>query len=138
WLVAGLLVGALTVTSLFWGRRYLPSREEPTRAAAEASSDKAAPQPEASSTMNSAASVELSEQDQKAIGVETVEVKRQTIRKEIAAPGKVAEPETGISAISARIGGRIEKLMINVTGETVSRGQPVALLYSPEIFTAGE
>jgi Cu(I)/Ag(I) efflux system membrane fusion protein len=70
--------------------------------------------------------------------VETAEVKRQTIRKEIVAPGKVAEPETGISTISARIGGRIERLLINVTGDTVNRGQPVALIYSPEVFTAGE
>ena len=83
-------------------------------------------------------SVELTEQEQKAIGVETGEVKRQTIRKEIVAPGKVAEPETGIGTISARIGGRIDKLLINVTGETVRRGQPVALIYSPDVFTAGE
>jgi RND family efflux transporter MFP subunit len=82
--------------------------------------------------------VQLTDQEQKAIGVETVEVKRETIRKEITAPGKVAEPETGIGTISARIGGRIDKLLINVTGATVSRGQPVALIYSPEVFTAGE
>src|SRR5439155_6860868 len=66
------------------------------------------------------------------------EVKRQTIRKEIAAPGRVAEPETGIGTISARVGGRIDKLFVNVTGETVARGDAVALIYSPEIFTAGE
>jgi multidrug efflux pump subunit AcrA (membrane-fusion protein) len=67
-----------------------------------------------------------------------VQVKRQSIRKEIAAPGKVAEPETGIATISARIGGRIEKLLINVTGQTVSRDQAVTQIYSPEVFTAGE
>jgi Cu(I)/Ag(I) efflux system membrane fusion protein len=84
------------------------------------------------------AAVQLSDEEQKSIGVETVEVKRQTIRKEIIAPGKVNEPETGIGVISARIGGRIEKLLLNVTGETVSRGQPVALIYSPDVFTAAE
>src|SRR5207244_699797 len=89
-------------------------------------------------TPDSGASIQLSDQEQKAIGVETVEVQRQTIRKQITAPGKIAEPETGISAISARVGGRIEKLLINVTGEAVTRGQPVAVIYSPEIFTAGE
>ena len=27
---------------------------------------------------------------------------------------------------------------LNVTGESVRRGQPVALIYSPDVFTAGE
>src|SRR5262249_58514582 len=111
---------------------------EPTAVAAETSVDKPIPEPDAPSRADSAGSVQLSEQEQKAIGVETAEVKRQTVRKEIVAPGKVAEPETGIGTISARIGGRIEKLLINVTGETVRRGQPVALIYSPDVFTAGE
>ncbi len=140
-LLAGLLIGALGAASIFVGRHYVLSRQEPTAAEAGTSSDRPAAQPDVPSNVpntDSAASVQLTEQEQNAIGVETVEVRRQTIRKEIAAPGKVAEPETGIGTISARIGGRIEKLLINVTGETVSRGQPVALIYSPEVFTAGE
>src|SRR5262249_44155018 len=87
---------------------------------------------------NAPAAVQLTDEDQKAIGIETVEVKRQTIRKEITAPGKVAEPESSIVTISARSGGRIEKLLVKVTGETIQRGQPVAVIYSPELLTAGE
>lgn len=83
-------------------------------------------------------SVQLSDDEQKSIGVETVEVKRQAVHREISAPGKVNEPETGIGVISARIGGRIEKLLLNVTGETVSRGQAVAVIYSPDVFTTSE
>jgi RND family efflux transporter MFP subunit len=37
-----------------------------------------------------------------------------------------------------RIGGRIEKLFLNVTGESVNRGQPVARIYSPDILTSAE
>src|SRR5206468_9842130 len=51
-------------------------------------------------TSDSRIAVELSDAEQKMIGVQTVEVQRKTIRKEIAAPGKVAEPETGIGAVS--------------------------------------
>src|SRR5262245_55412422 len=54
--------------------------------------------------------VQLSDEEQKSIGIETVEVRRRTIRKEISAPGRVAEPETGVGAISARIGGRVDRL----------------------------
>src|SRR5262245_24228660 len=82
--------------------------------------------------------VQLTDDEQKAIGIETIEVRRRSVRKAISAPGKVAEPETGIGAISARIGGRIDRLFVKVTGETIERGQPVALIYSPEVFTAGE
>ena len=135
WLIIGIVVGVIVATSIFviQERRR---RLQPVAAAQSAITD--------SSDLTAAAPAEagaysqLTEQEQKAIGVETAGVKRQTIRKEIAAPGKVAEPETGIGTISARIGGRIEKLFINVTGEPVNRGQPVALIYSPEVFTASE
>src|SRR5262249_8633093 len=138
WLAAGLLIGGIVVASIFVGRQYVISRQEPISAAAETTADRSPSVPNPPSNPDITTSVELTEQEQKAIGVETGEVKRQTIRKEIVAPGKVAEPETGIGTISARIGGRIDKLLINVTGETVRRGQPVALIYSPDVFTAGE
>src|SRR5215471_297484 len=113
-----------------------------SRRASIPSTVESAPQPAStdltSQTPDPGTSMELSEEEQKAIGVETVEVKRQSVRKEITAPGKVIEPETGIGVISARISGRIDKLLLNVTGETVSRGQPVALIYSPEVVTAAE
>ena len=136
-LLLGLLIGALIVVSIFVAGHSLLSRQEPSAAAAP-SPDGSASEPDVPSTTDSAVSVQLTEQEQKQIGVETVEVKRETIRKELAAPGRVAEAETGIGTISARIAGRIEKLLINITGQTVNRGQPVALIYSPEVFTAGE
>jgi len=138
WLVTGLLIGSIVVASIFVGRQYVVFREESRAAAAEPPVDRNASATDIASTQGSAASVELTEEEQKAIGVETAEVKPQTIRREITAPGKVAEPETGIGTISARIGGRIEKLLINVTGETVNRAQAVALIYSPAVFTASE
>jgi RND family efflux transporter MFP subunit len=129
WLVVGVLLGVAITVAI--GTLY--QHPAPQQQTASANVTPAPPsQPE------DVPAVELTAEEQKDIGVETAEVKRQTIRKEIAAPGKVAEPETGISTISARIAGRIDKLLVNVTGETVSRGQLVALIYSPEIFAAGE
>ena len=136
-LLLGIVMGALAVASVFVARHYLVLRQEAS-AASPPSPDTSVSQPDSSLTTDSAVSVQLSEEEQRQIGVETAQVKRETIRKEIAVPGKVAEPETGIGTISARIGGRIEKLLINFTGQTVSRDQPVALIYSPEVFTAGE
>src|SRR5690349_172166 len=105
-LLLGIVMGALVVASIFVARHYLLSRQEASAAAAP-STETSVSAPDVPSTTDSAVSVQLSEQEQRQIGVETAEVKRETIRKEIAAPGKVAEPETGIGTISARVGGRI-------------------------------
>jgi len=135
WLAIGIVVGVILAASIFLIHER-SRRLQPTAAARSPALDSS--DLTAAATAEAGAYSQLTETEQKAIGVETAEVKRQTIRKEIMAPGRVAEPETGISAISARIGGRIDKLLINVTGETVRRGQPIALIYSPEVFTAGE
>ena len=135
-LVIGIVVG-LVIAASMWGVLERRRRLQPGAAAGSAAIETSS-QPAAAPAEGGAVQLQLTDDEQKSIGVETVEVKRQTIRKEITAPGKVVEPETGIGAISARIGGRIDKLLVNVTGEGVSRGQTVALIYSPEVFTAGE
>ena len=48
------------------------------------------------------------------------------------------QPEAQLAAVSARIGGRVDKLYVQYTGESVRRGQPVADVYSPEVATAIE
>jgi Cu(I)/Ag(I) efflux system membrane fusion protein len=139
-LAIGALVGAIVVASIFVGqKRYVAPHEEAAAEAAEATGARlVGAVDDAGSNPDAASSVQLSDDEQKAIGVETVEVQRHTIRKEITVPGRVVEPESGIVTISARIGGRIEKLLVSVTGEMVRRGQPVALIYSPELVTAAE
>ena len=48
------------------------------------------------------------------------------------------QPEAQLAAVSARIGGRVDKLYVQYTGESVRRGQAVADVYSPEVATAIE
>jgi Cu(I)/Ag(I) efflux system membrane fusion protein len=50
--------------------------------------------------------------------------------------GKVQEDERLIFSQSSHIPGRIEKLMVNFTGEYVRKGQAIAYLYSPDLVTA--
>ena len=137
-LVTGIVLGLVIAASAYGVRAYVLSHRLPAATAQSAAPVSALAEGTPSQPSDSAVSLELTDEEQRAIGVETTEVKRQTIRKEIMTPGKVEEPETGIGAISARIGGRIEKLFLNVTGETVSRGQQVALIYSPDVVTSAE
>ncbi len=82
--------------------------------------------------------VQLSADEQRQIGIQTTEVRRDTISEEIAAVGRVEERETAIRTISARVGGRVDRLFVNFTGQPVRSGEPIAEIYSPEIVTAAE
>jgi RND family efflux transporter MFP subunit len=84
------------------------------------------------------ASIQLNQQEQTDIGVETVEVRRRNLQRVLMTVAKVDEPETQLSSISARIGGRIDKLYVDFTGQPVRRGQPVASIYSPEVLSTAE
>jgi len=63
-------------------------------------------------------------------------VTRQKTIKEVRLYGKVQADERRLQSQVAHIPGRIEKLMVNFTGEAVRKGQTLALIYSPELVTA--
>ncbi len=50
--------------------------------------------------------------------------------------GKVEYDETRLRTVTSWIGGRIDRLHVRATGQKVWRGQVIATLYSPEIFSA--
>ena len=68
--------------------------------------------------------------------VQTVTVERAEPTKEIYLTGRVEADERRIAEITARFGGRIDKLFVNFTGQEVKRGQALASVYSPELVTA--
>uniref|UniRef100_UPI0040561E7F efflux RND transporter periplasmic adaptor subunit n=1 Tax=Candidatus Electrothrix sp. TaxID=2170559 RepID=UPI0040561E7F len=50
--------------------------------------------------------------------------------------GRIDYDETRLSTITSWVDGRIDKLFVDYTGATVQRGQAVAAIYSPDLFTA--
>lgn len=68
--------------------------------------------------------------------VQTQKVKIVSPEHEIYLTGKVAVNEQKLSVITANYSGRIEKLFIDFTGQTISKGQKLATIYSPELVTA--
>ncbi|MEI6275205.1 MAG: efflux RND transporter periplasmic adaptor subunit [Prolixibacteraceae bacterium] len=56
--------------------------------------------------------------------------------KEVRLYGKVQADERLIQSQVSYIPGRIEKLLINFTGETVRKGQILAVIYSPDLVTS--
>lgn len=109
---------------------------EASLAAQESQPEGAAPAPGASaSPINT---VELSKEEEKAIGVRTAEVKRRKSERVLMTVGRVEEAETHLATISARVGGRIDRLFVDFTGQSVRRGQPIAEIYSPEVVSSAE
>jgi multidrug efflux pump subunit AcrA (membrane-fusion protein) len=85
-----------------------------------------------------ASSLQLSPEEITAAGVQIAEARVQRLKTDIEAFGRVEQPETQLAAISARVGGRIDRLFVQYTGERVRRGQRVAEVYSPEFATAAD
>jgi Cu(I)/Ag(I) efflux system membrane fusion protein len=137
-LITGIVLGLLIAAAFYAIHQFRSRALETITTTQTTSADSDTPSPALPPEEPRPDTLQLSDEEQKSIGVETVEIQRRAIRREITSSGKVAEPETGIGVISARIAGRIDKLLLNVTGETVTRGQAVALIYSPDIVTAAE
>ncbi len=68
--------------------------------------------------------------------VQTAIVQKQQPIKEIVLNGKVKVDESKVFVQTAHLSGRIERLMVNTTGEYVRKGQTIAYVYSPELVTA--
>jgi Cu(I)/Ag(I) efflux system membrane fusion protein len=56
--------------------------------------------------------------------------------KSVYLQGKVHADERNIAELTARFGGRIEKLFVNFTGQNVTKGEKLATIYSPGLVTA--
>ncbi len=69
-------------------------------------------------------------------GVTFDTVKLRTLSNEIRAAGVVAFDETRIAQITPKFAGYVDRLYVNATGQPVSRGQPVAAIFSPELVAA--
>ena len=86
--------------------------------------------------VNDSTTVVLSEDAIQLANVGTTTVSRQNPTKEIRLYGKVQADERMLQNQVAHVGGRIEKLMLNFTGEQVRKGQLLAIIYSPDLVTA--
>jgi len=80
--------------------------------------------------------VMLSSNRVNAINVQTVEVRRQPLRRSLRVAGTIDDNDATHRVISAYVDGRIDKLFVNFVGAEVKKGQPMATLYSPALLAA--
>ena len=80
--------------------------------------------------------IHLSKEAVELANVHTTIVSHQKPMKEIRLYGKVQADERFLQSQVAHVAGRIEKLMVNFTGESVRKGQTLAQIYSPQLISA--
>ncbi len=80
--------------------------------------------------------IQISEANRRRMRVETTPVERRAVEKTIRMVGKIDYDETRIETITARVGGRIERLYVDFTGLEVSKGDHLVELFSPKLYTA--
>jgi Cu(I)/Ag(I) efflux system membrane fusion protein len=68
----------------------------------------------------------------------TTPVEYRQLAREIRTVGIVDYDETRRAFIAARIRGRVDKLMVNYVGQKVAKGDPLVLIYSPDLLVAQE
>ena len=78
----------------------------------------------------------MSESAMKLDDVETLVVKKGTPRQNVFLQGKIQDDERNTDELTASFGGRIDKILVNYTGQKVSKGEKLAILYSPDLVAA--
>jgi len=82
--------------------------------------------------------VQISPERQQLIGVRIGTVEMKPLEKVIRTVGRVDYDEKRIVTISPKIGGWIEDLFVDFTGKFVRQGEPLLVIYSPELVSTQE
>lgn len=68
--------------------------------------------------------------------IQTAEVKRETLLASLRTIGGIAVDESRQATIAAYVDGRLERLFADYTGVQISKGDHLAVIYSPQLFGA--
>jgi len=80
--------------------------------------------------------ISFSENALKLMEIRTTPVERKFVEAEIRMVGKIDYDETRVKYITAWTPGRIDRLYVDYTGITVSKGDHMVYLYSPDLLSA--
>lgn len=69
-------------------------------------------------------------------GVQAGRLRRLELERSLRAVGEVDFDETRLARITTRVGGWLEKVWADTTWMAVEKGQPLASIYSPELYAA--
>jgi Cu(I)/Ag(I) efflux system membrane fusion protein len=80
--------------------------------------------------------IHIDEDRRGVLGIRTTKAVRTPIDLDIIAKGRLTVDETRLHEIALKVGGYISDLRVNATGQSVTRGDTLFTLYSPELYAA--
>jgi len=83
-----------------------------------------------------AGQIRISTEKVQKLGVRTEAASMRLLGKTVRASGRIEPDERRVSVIAPKFEGYVEKLLVNATGQAVSKGQPLFVAYSPELVAA--
>ncbi|MHC2070847.1 efflux RND transporter periplasmic adaptor subunit [Bremerella sp. T1] len=81
-------------------------------------------------------SIQIGSAARRIANIQTTEATMQPMTRNVRAIGKLKYDEASLKTISAYVGGRLDRLYADFTGVVVEQGEPLALLYSPDLYSA--
>ena len=82
------------------------------------------------------AQLRISTEKVQKLGVRTEAASLRLLGRTVRAAGRVEPDERRVAVVAPKFEGYVEKLLVNATGQHVSRGQPLFEAYSPELVAA--
>jgi Cu(I)/Ag(I) efflux system membrane fusion protein len=101
-----------------------------------ASQRELAPMPAAGPEAPDRVAIDVNTETLDALGVRLEVVGREALKQQVRAVATVVPDESRISHVHTRVAGWIEELLVNTTGELVQAGQPLARIFSQELFAS--
>ena len=102
--------------------------------AVQAPAESAQPQATEETKTEEAPTIEIPTEKQQLIGVKIATVSVQPLKKVIRTVGTVEYDQSRLYSVNTKVEGWIEKLHVNYTGMYVKKGEPLAEIYSPELW----
>lgn len=81
-------------------------------------------------------SVQIGSAARRIANIQTAQATLQPMVRTVRAIGKLQYDEASLKTITAYVGGRLDRLYADYTGVVVQKGDPLAMLYSPELYSA--
>ena len=130
------MVTAVVAVSLLWMWRAGESDATTAATSTAAMQNTGGMEGMAGMSMSEDGSIALTADQLRTFGVTFGDAEVRTMTNAVRAAGNVVVDETRIVQVAPRVGGFVERLYVNVTGQPVRRGQPLLELYSPELLAA--
>jgi RND family efflux transporter MFP subunit len=84
------------------------------------------------------APVSVTKERQQQINLSTSVVEMRRISREVRTSATITPDETRLYSVTTKVGGWVDRLYLDTTGQAVRRGQPLLTIYSPELLATQE